>query len=99
LWEFNFNFKSDLVCFFSVAVTNTTGTAVASFKEKMPGSSGSRAEHWCFTMNNHTPADADRLAKPIPGVEHLIFGREAGASGAPHLQGTVCFQSRLASHC
>ena len=55
-------------------------------------STGPRAKHWCFTLNNYTPADVDRLSTQIPGVVYLVFGKEVGAS-TPRLQGTVCFQS------
>jgi hypothetical protein len=59
----------------------------------MPGT-GPRVKNWCFTLNNYTQENLDRLSTPIDGISYLIFGREIGSSGTPHLQGTVCFINR-----
>lgn len=60
----------------------------------MPGA-GPRAKYWCFTLNNYTPENVDFLSAPIAGVDYIVFGRETGENGTPHLQGTVCFRARL----
>ena len=52
------------------------------------------SKNWCFTLNNYTEEDVERLSVPIDGVNYLIFGKEVGESGTPHIQGTVCFQTR-----
>lgn len=59
----------------------------------------SRAKHWCFTINNYSESDEDILYKlsEAPCTRYLIFQKEEGESGTPHIQGYVSFytQKRL----
>lgn len=46
---------------------------------------------WCFTINNPTPDDDDRLLTLSTQVRYLIYAYEQGESGTPHWQGYVVF--------
>lgn len=56
----------------------------AALSSKNPRSRG-----WCFTLNNYT----DEHLSNVDSVEcqYIIYGREVGESGTPHLQGYIHF--------
>ena len=54
-----------------------------------------QTRHWCFTLNNYTDEDIERLQRLEGTVTYLVFGKEvAPTTGTPHLQGYVCFKQK-----
>lgn len=57
--------------------------------------SNPKATHWCFTLNNYTDLDIARCA--VFFAEHckyLVYGKEVGLTGTPHLQGYFCLTNQ-----
>lgn len=58
----------------------------------------SQSRNWCFTINNYTSDDLEKmdlLAAQIGGdIKYLVYGRETGDNGTPHLQGFIQFSKK-----
>lgn len=55
----------------------------------MPGKGQHQAKDWCFTLNNWTDEEQENL-RALAGsgtFTYIVWGRETGESGTPHLQG------------
>jgi len=54
------------------------------------------AKHWCFTLNNYSTEEYNRLVElgSAQTVTYLIVGKEVGESNTPHLQGYVTLPAR-----
>lgn len=53
-----------------------------------------RARCWCFTLNNYEEKDEENLGDLIVSgkADYVVWGREVGDNGTPHLQGYIEFK-------
>ena len=54
-----------------------------------------QCKQWCFTYNNY-PADFHTIIDPVLNVKcnKYVYGQEVGASGTPHLQGSIWLKTK-----
>lgn len=57
----------------------------------------SAAKNWCFTINNYNQTDEVKIDTMFDHghMNYIIYGREIGEQGTPHLQGYVQFKKKL----
>ncbi len=51
------------------------------------------SKNWCFTINNYKEQDVEILLG-LTDYTYIVFGREIGHGGTPHLQGYVQWRNR-----
>ena len=54
----------------------------------------SNAKNWSFTLNNYVDADIAAIELLAVECSYLIYGKEIGESGTPHLQGCFTLHKR-----
>lgn len=64
------------------------GVQERSFDKLMPNARNTKSKYWVWTLNNYTGEEEEKLTgERCELLSYILFGREVGESGTPHLQG------------
>lgn len=50
-----------------------------------------RSRDWCYTLNNYTAEEIERIDELQNVCQYSVYGKEVGESGTPHLQAYIYF--------
>jgi len=78
--------------------TTTTSTSTMTTTTLSSSKHSKRLSRFCFTLNNYTNEEEQvvQLLGSALKLKWLIYGREIGAQGTPHLQGAAVIGRQLA---
>jgi len=52
-----------------------------------------QSRSWIIVINNYTIED-ENLLNDLEGVSYMVYGKEIGESGTPHIQGMITFKKQ-----
>lgn len=52
------------------------------------------SKHWVFTINNYSSDNEESLRKLSDSLTYIVWGREVGEQGTPHLQGYLILKTK-----